>query len=64
MFISLKPKPKGSLAETFGHTVVHKFLTNFSVINGDEICVDDLAMMTFSKALIEWTTRLPTGHFN
>ena len=52
MYISIKPKPQKTFAEMFGQSTVHKFLQNFSNVENDEICIDGLTMMTFSKNLL------------
>ena len=52
MYISIKPKPQKTFAETFGHSTVYKFLKNFSTTEDEEICIDGLTMMTFPKNLL------------
>ena len=49
MYISIKPKPQKTFAETFGPVTIRKFLNNFSTIENEEICIDGLPMMTFQR---------------
>ena len=50
--INIKPKPKRSFAATFGANTVNAFLNAFAKIENDQICIDELAMMTFPKNLL------------